>query len=127
MKKLKKKTRIRLITKDVFAALAVVVAKAPYFHESDNSTLVLLQTRMIKCEKVSGFVGKIVFTTNIPNLRSIGFTLSFWSKISRDLTKLALFYFGYSHLVKNDTRNPVTKLSTFPTNPDSGKVRSLIV
>lgn len=100
MKKLKKKTRIRLITKNVFAALAVVVAKAPYFHESDNSTLVLLQTRMIKCEKVSGFVGKIVFTTNIPNLRSIGFTLSFWSKISRDLTKLALFYFGYSHLLK---------------------------
>ena len=115
-----------MITKDVFAALAVVVAKAPYFHESDNSTLALLQTRMIKCGKVSEFVGKI-FTTNIPNLRSIGFTLSFWSKISRDLTKLALFYFGYSHLVKNDTRNLVTKLSTFPTNPDSGKVRSLIV
>ena len=116
-----------MIIKDVFAALAVVVAKAPYFHESDNSTLVLLQTRMIKCGKVSGYGGKIVFTTNIPNLRSIGFTLSFWSKISRDLTKLALFYFGYSHLVKNDIRNPVTKLCTFPTNPDSGKVRSLIV
>ena len=126
MKKFKK-TRIRLIAKDVSAALAVVVAKAPYFHESDSSTLALPQTRMIKCGKVSGFAGKIVFTTNIPNLRSIGFTLSFWSKISRDLTKLALFYFGYSHLVKNDTRNPVTTLSTFPTNSDSGKVRSLIV
>ena len=37
-----------------FPALAVVVAKAPHIHESDTSILVLLQTRMIKCGKVSG-------------------------------------------------------------------------
>ena len=32
-----------LIARDVFVALAVVVAKAPYIHESDSSILVWLQ------------------------------------------------------------------------------------
>ena len=48
-----KRAHFILIVRDVFVALAVVVAKAPYIHESDSSILVLLQTRMIKCEKVS--------------------------------------------------------------------------
>ena len=52
-KKLKKKKRAFIfIARDVFVALAVVVAKAPYIHESDSFILVLLQTRMMKCGKV---------------------------------------------------------------------------
>ena len=38
----KKKRAFILIAGDVFVALAVVVAKAPYIHESDSSILVLL-------------------------------------------------------------------------------------
>ena len=38
---------------DVLVALAVVVAKAPHIHESGSSILALLQTRMIKCGKLS--------------------------------------------------------------------------
>ena len=55
-KKLKqqKKRAFILIARDVFVAITVVVAKAPYIYESDSSILVLLQTRMIKCGKVSG-------------------------------------------------------------------------
>ena len=34
-----------------------------YIHESDSSILVLLQTRMIKCGKVSGEARQIVYTT----------------------------------------------------------------
>ena len=49
-----------MIARDVFVALAVVVAKAPYILGSDSSILVLLQARMMKCGKVSEFVGKIV-------------------------------------------------------------------
>ena len=52
-KKLKKK-RVHFIRRDVYVALAVVVAKTPYIHESDSSILVLLQTRVIKCGNVSG-------------------------------------------------------------------------
>ena len=50
LKKKKKRRAFILIAKDVFIiALAVVVAKAPYIHESNNSILVLriLQTRII--------------------------------------------------------------------------------
>ena len=85
VKNLTKKTRIRLIAWDVFAVLSLVVAKGPYIHERDSSILALLETRMIKCGKVSGFVGKIVFTTNVANLKGIWFTWNFWFKISRDL------------------------------------------
>ena len=52
-----------MIARGVFAALPVVVAKAPYTHESDSSIFALLQTLMIKCGKVSGFAGQIVYTT----------------------------------------------------------------
>ena len=52
--KQKKKRAFILIARDVFVAITVVVAKAPYIYESDSSILVLLQTRMIKCGKVSG-------------------------------------------------------------------------
>ena len=48
-----------MIDRDVFVALAIVVAKAPYILESDGSILVLLQARMINCGKVSEFVGQI--------------------------------------------------------------------
>ena len=60
----KKHTYI-LIARDVFIALAVVIAKAPYSHESDRSILVLLQLIMIKCGKVpvSESIGEIVYTT----------------------------------------------------------------
>ena len=70
--KVKTKSSI-LIARDVFVALTVVVAEAPYILEIDSSILVLLQTRIIKCGKVSDFVGKIVYTTK----NCIGFTLDF--------------------------------------------------
>ena len=41
-----KKSAFILIAKDVFVALAVVVAKAPCIYESDSSILVILQTRI---------------------------------------------------------------------------------
>ena len=73
-----------MIARDVFVALAVVVAKAPYTLESDSSILVLLQARMIKCGKLSEFVGQIVYTTK----HCIGFTLDFYrNQLYRDLTK----------------------------------------
>ena len=54
-KKLKNKLRAFIfIARDVFVALTVVVAKASYIHESDRSILVLLQTPINKCGKVSG-------------------------------------------------------------------------
>ena len=62
-----------LVARDVFVALAVVVAKASYILESDSSILVLLQARVIKCGKVSEFVGQIVYTTK----HCIGFTIDF--------------------------------------------------
>ena len=49
-----KKHALILIARDVFVALAFVVTKAPYIHESDSSFLVLLQTRMTKFGKLSG-------------------------------------------------------------------------
>ena len=73
----RKKAHFILIARDVFVALAVVVAKAPYILESDSSILVLLQARMIKYGKVSEFVGQIVYTTK----HCIGFTLDFGFKI----------------------------------------------
>ena len=72
-----------MIGRDVFVALAVVIAKAPYILESDSSILVLLQARMIKSGKGSEFVVQIVYTTK----HCIGFTLDFGFKIYRDLTK----------------------------------------
>ena len=72
-----------MIARDVFVALAVVVAKASYTLESDSSILVLLQARMIKYGKVPEFVGQSVYTTK----HCIGFTLDFGFKIYRDLTK----------------------------------------
>ena len=54
--KVKKKLRAFIfIARNVFVALTVVVAKAPYIHESDRSILVLLQTPInTECGKVSG-------------------------------------------------------------------------
>ena len=71
-----------MITRDIFVALAVVVAKAPYILESDSSILVLLQARMIKSGKVSEFLGQIFYTAK----HCIGFTLDFGFKRYRDLT-----------------------------------------
>ena len=51
MKVKKKKRSFILIARDVFVALAVIVAKAPYIHESGSSILVLLQTRRSNAEK----------------------------------------------------------------------------
>ena len=84
LRKEKNKRAFILIGSDVFVALAVVVAKAPYILESDSSVLVLQQARMIKSGKVSEFVVQIVYTTNIASDR---FTLDFGFKIYRDLTK----------------------------------------
>ena len=61
--KLKKARIFILIARDVFVALSIVVAKVPYIYERDSSILVLPQTRMIKCKKVSRQVGQIVYTT----------------------------------------------------------------
>ena len=72
-----------MTARDVFVALAAVVAKAPYTLESDSSILVLLQARVIKSVRVSEFVGQIVYTTK----HCIGFTLDFGFKIYGDLTK----------------------------------------
>ena len=84
-----------MIDRDVFVAFAVVVAKAPYIHESDSS-LVLLQARMIKCEKVSEFIGQIVYTTK----HCIGFTSDFGFKIYKDLKNRI----HALHLLKNAKR-----------------------
>ena len=84
LRKEKNKRAFILIGSDVFVALAVVVAKAPYILESDSSILVLLQARKTKSGKVSEFVVQIVYTTNIASDR---FTLDFVFKIYRDLTK----------------------------------------
>ena len=73
-KKLKKKRAFILIAKNVFVALAVVVAKAPYIHESDSSILVLLQA-----EKYPDKLDKLIKPQNFANLQGIGF------KIYRDL------------------------------------------
>ena len=71
-----------MIARDIFVALAVFVAKAPYILESDSSILVLLQARMIKSGKVSEFLGQIFYTAK----HCIGFTLDFGFKRYRDLT-----------------------------------------
>ena len=94
-----------MIAKDVFVALAVVVAKALYILESDSSILDLLQAPMIKWGKVSEFVGPIVYTTK----HCIGFTLDFGFKIYNRIHALCL--------LKNDKTNPVTKLSGLLSNP----------
>ena len=39
------------MARDVFVALAIVIAKAPYCHESDRSILVLLQLIWSNAEK----------------------------------------------------------------------------
>ena len=83
LRKEKNKRAFILIGRDVFVALAVVVAKAPYILESDSSILVLLQARKTKSGKVSEFVVQIVYTTK----HCIGFALDFGFKIYRDLTK----------------------------------------
>ena len=51
--KKKKSAHFILIARDIFVALAVVVAKVPDIHESDSSILVLLEIRRVKCGKVS--------------------------------------------------------------------------
>ena len=85
-----------LMAGDVLVALAVVVAKAPYIHQSDSSILVLLQTRMIKCGKVSDKLEKLFILQNIANLQGIGLTLDFGFKTYKDLTKSATFQFGFT-------------------------------
>ena len=83
-KKLKQKTSIQFDSLgDVFVALAVVFAKAPYILESDSSILILLQARMLKCRKVSEFVGQNCL--HYKTLHGV-ITLDFRFKIYRDLT-----------------------------------------
>ena len=53
-----------------------------YIHESDSSILVLLQTRMIKCGKVSGEARQIVYTTNCIRICD-GFCIEFCDVLIR--------------------------------------------
>ena len=77
-----------LIARDVFVALAVVVAKAPYIHESDSAILILLQA-----EKYPDTMDKLFILQNFANLQGIEF------KIYRDLTKSAPFQFGFTRSI----------------------------
>ena len=70
-----------------------------YIHESDSSLLVLLQTRMIKCEKYPDKLDKLFTLQNIGSLLGIGFTLDFGFKIHRDLTKSAPFQLGFTRCI----------------------------
>ena len=54
---------------------------------------------------------KLFTLQNIANLQGMGFTLDFGFKIYRDLNKSAIVQFRFTHLLKNDPTNPVTKLS----------------
>ena len=72
-----KKSAFILIARDVFVALTV-------------------QTRMIKCGKVSDRLDKFSTLQNIANLHGIEFTLDVAFKIYRDLTKSATFEFGFT-------------------------------
>ena len=71
---------------DIFIALAVVVAKAPYSHESDSSISVLLQLTWSNAEKYwyPNKLEKLFTLQNIANLQGFGFTLDFWFRIYRD-------------------------------------------
>ena len=97
---LKKRTYI-LIARDIFVALAVVIAKAPYSHESDSSISVLLQLIWSNAERYRypNKLEKLYTLQNIANLQDFGFTLDFWFKIYRDLTKSAPFQFGFMRCI----------------------------
>ena len=86
--KLKKKKRAFgiLIDRDVFVALAVVVARHPIFMKvTVRSILVLLQAA-----KYPDKLDKLFILQNFANLQGVGF------KINRDLTKSAPFQFGFT-------------------------------
>ena len=102
-----------MIARDVFVALSVVVAKAPYIHEIDSSILVYCKLVLSKKEKHPDSLDKLFTLQNMANLQDIGFTLDFGFKIYRHL------FNSYSPTASNQKRqtNPVTKLP--------GKVRSL--
>ena len=88
--KSKKKTAdFILIARDVFIALAVVVAKAPYINKSDSSIFNWFYCKLVwsNAEKYSDKLDKLFTLQNIANLQGIGFTLDFGFKIHRDLTK----------------------------------------
>ena len=103
-----------LIAKDVFVALSVVVAKAPYIHEIDSSILVYCKLVWSKTEKYPDSLDKLFTLQNMANLQDIGSTLDFGFKIYRDTFSIRYYPL---HLFKNDKTNPVTKLPR--------KVRSL--
>ena len=104
----KEKTRaIILIARDVFVALSVVVAKAPYIQEIDSSILVYCKLVLSKKEKHPDSLDKLFTLQNIANLQDIGFTLDFGLKIYRDTFWIRIHPL---HLIKNDKTNPVTKL-----------------
>ena len=101
----KEKTRaFILIARDVFVALSVVVAKAPYIHEIDSSILVYCKLVRSKTEKYPDSLDKLFTLQNMANLQDIGFTLDFGFKIYRDTFSIRIHPL---HLIKND---PVTKL-----------------
>ena len=81
---------------DIFIALAFIVAKAPYSHESDSSISVLLQLTWSNAEKYwyPNKLEKLFTLQNIANLQGFWFTLDFCFKIYRDLTKSAPFQLG---------------------------------
>ena len=103
-----------MIARDVFVALSVVVAKAPYIHEIDSSILVYCKLVRSKTEKYPDSLDKLFTLQNMANLQDIGFTLDFGFKIYRDTFSIRIHPL---HLIKNDKTNPVTKLPR--------KVRSL--
>ena len=100
-----------MIAKDVFVALSVVVAKAPYIHEIDSSILVYCKLVLSKTEKYPDSLDNLFTLQNMANLQDIGFTLDFGFKIYRHL------FNSYSPTASNQKRqnepsNKITKKST---------------
>ena len=84
----------------------------------DSSILVLQQTRMIRCGKVSGYVRQIVHTTKPSEFTRHRIHFRFRIQNLQRFYQIVTFSIRIHlpHLFKNDKTNPVTKLSRFLTN-----------
>ena len=107
-----------MIARDVSVALTVVVAKAPYIHESSRFSLVLLQAPMTKCGKVSRKVKEIAYA-----IKHCEFTRHRIHSKFRIQTSIETWpnrhlfnWVDTMHLLKNDKTTPVTKFSGFLTH-----------
>ena len=84
-----------------------------YIHESDSSILVLLQTRMIKCGKVSGEARQIVYTTK--HCEFARHRIHFRFRIQNP-TKSAPFQLGFTRCISPYTDVALCFFSFFSKN-----------